>query len=96
MSKFPCTKCGACCRSLGAVPINKELFPYTTINGVCEKLTANNTCSVYENRPLVCNIDAIDWSTDEAKKDFHKANANVCNKLIDSLGIDSSFKVVIL
>lgn len=34
-------------------------FPYSHKNGVCEKLTENNHCSIYDNRPIICNIEKL-------------------------------------
>lgn len=70
--QFPCTKCGACCRTVGFVskrfreipdeqltPLEKEFkyFPYKTANGVCEKYDAAIGCTIYEQRPSVCSIE---------------------------------------
>ena len=69
---FPCTSCGECCKKMGLLLNSKEhfdpftrfvldKFPYKTQfqNGWCEKLTEDNKCSVYDDRPLLCNIRAM-------------------------------------
>ena len=61
---FPCTKCGLCCAKIGGVlklkssRFQKEIdeFPYAAKeDGSCEMLK-DGLCSVYENRPNICNI----------------------------------------
>lgn len=63
---FECTGCGHCCRHVDRTLDRKrnprwlwpamDAFPYEVDeNGVCEKLVGDE-CSVYENRPLMCNI----------------------------------------
>ncbi|MFL5318700.1 MAG: YkgJ family cysteine cluster protein [Myxococcaceae bacterium] len=43
-----CTRCGACCVAPDIAALDKPL-------GLrCPNLTADNLCSVYENRPQVC------------------------------------------
>jgi len=70
--KFPCTMCGACCRSIGnAVEFAKKLpedndiadafrnFPHPiNSDGSCSMLV-DNKCSVYETRPDICNVDKV-------------------------------------
>lgn len=64
---FPCTQCGLCCKQMDKVLSNptpfdwmQELvddFPYQALsNGHCEMLH-NNQCMVYEDRPLLCNLE---------------------------------------
>ena len=71
---FPCTSCGECCKKVGAILASKEefdpftkflidKFPYETQwqNGWCEKLIEEDgeyKCSVYDERPLLCNVKA--------------------------------------
>ena len=63
---FECTQCGLCCKHcVRALDKTRnpewmhpaiDLFPYkTNEDGSCEKMV-DNQCSVYENRPLMCNI----------------------------------------
>ena len=66
---FNCTSCGECCKHMDVV-LNRpapyaflqratDAFPYGfKENGHCEKLDGN-TCTVYDNRPLLCNIDRL-------------------------------------
>jgi Fe-S-cluster containining protein len=66
---FNCTGCGLCCQKIAKVLVTPmpttwmqeavDAFPYKgDENGVCEKLV-DNKCSVYEDRPLLCNIERM-------------------------------------
>lgn len=71
MTDFKCDGCGACCRNLNVLQsygINNNGkfakliadFPYKHTNGVCEMFdTITNKCTVYENRPIVCNVKKL-------------------------------------
>jgi|APGre2960657404_1045060.scaffolds.fasta_scaffold51535_3 Fe-S-cluster containining protein len=102
---FPCTGCGGCCRLIGEllrdppgsdIPMYKyaiESFPYKADeNGVCEKLV-DNRCSVYEDRPLLCNVTALGTLLRKNMKDWYSENVKYCNWIIDRLGIDKSYKI---
>ena len=70
MAEFHCTSCGLCCKNIGGI-LNvppamaflaqaKRDFPYQArADGSCEKLDENNRCTVYDNRPLLCNINRL-------------------------------------
>lgn len=54
-SDFPCTRCGACCRS---VANNSTTDFLNRGDGVCKYLNdSTNLCSIYENRPDICRVD---------------------------------------
>ena len=104
---FPCSSCGACCRRVdkavevirmaehGSVNPNNELhFPYTwDENGKCENLTEDNKCSVYENRPTMCNIDKLQSFFGIDKTHFYKANIEACNKMMENDNIDKKYRI---
>lgn len=50
---FPCEKCGLCCRHIDLIPQLKE---YDQGNGRCIHLMDNNLCSIYDERPDICNV----------------------------------------
>jgi Fe-S-cluster containining protein len=51
---FPCTGCGACCRSVRLSELTAAL---DRGDGVCRYLNdAQNTCTIYDTRPDICNI----------------------------------------
>ena len=52
---FHCDKCGLCCRLLKNVP---QLAAFDRGDGVC-KFLRGNLCSIYENRPDICNVDKM-------------------------------------
>jgi len=102
---FPCSGCGACCRrvnqavaNIGAKSVPEEhplYFPYSwDEKGVCEKLV-DNRCSVYENRPMMCDVEKVAEYLGIEREEFFKINARACNMLIDEDGLDESFKLKI-
>lgn len=96
MKSFPCTSCGACCKSIKGIDFLKE---HDSGDGCCKYLDENNLCSIYEERPLLCNIDrayAMIFSANYSKEEFYSINAEACNKLQSSLCIDNSFRVILM
>ncbi|MDD5358560.1 MAG: YkgJ family cysteine cluster protein [Candidatus Nanoarchaeia archaeon] len=98
MTKFPCYKCGNCCRIIKYVLMNKndphqplELrklmneFPYKFRKDGCEKLV-NNQCSVYEKRPDICSINRT-WERyykdQMTLQQYHDFNLKLCNQSQD-------------
>lgn len=99
---FPCTMCGACCKSIGMIMQNKdkeslfqkeiEDFPYgTDKDGVCEKLTEKG-CSVYSDRPDLCNTKTIydRHYSHMSKRDYLLMTMSGCGALIELFGIDKA------
>lgn len=74
---------------------NEDLkFPHHIYeNGECEMLDDNNKCKVYENRPLVCNIDKMADYLGKSKEDFYKLNVKACNKMIKEEGLDDEYLI---
>ena len=102
---FPCTGCGGCCRLIGNIlkqdlseahPVFKyaiETFPFAADeNGACEKLEGNK-CSVYLDRPLLCNVDLLGSLIHPNKEEWYAKNAEACNTIIDSFGLEPSYKI---
>jgi uncharacterized protein len=54
---FPCEKCGCCCRRPELTA--GENFPYKYVDGRCEMLAFDNTCTVYATRPEICNFEKM-------------------------------------
>jgi Fe-S-cluster containining protein len=90
---FECTQCGLCCknlkRTLSQEPPMKwmaeiiKAFPYETKeDGSCEKLVGNK-CSVYEDRPMLCNIEktADEVDTGMSKKQWFDRCYRGCESL---------------
>ena len=50
----------------------------------CKYLKEDNTCSIYETRPLVCNIEKgyeVFFKDKMTKQEFFKLNEHYCNVL---------------
>jgi len=96
---YPCTKCGCCCKKVNvAVEMTKMIddfkFPYKwDETGRCEKLLEDNTCGVYDNRPLLCDIDRVIEYFGIDKKSFYEANVVACNKMMDENNIPISLRI---
>lgn len=94
---FGCSKCGLCCQSVGILvenakqigaisPLMVELgnFPYSyNESGRCEKLSLENECTVYETRPLMCNVEKFHekYFQEYSQDEFFKMNERECNLL---------------
>ena len=93
--EFICTQCGACCRR---TDILKKLgFPIQK-DGSCGHLK-NNLCSIYENRPDICNIDKLrglynkEYNVDITKKDWYISNSKCCNSMIEEDKLDKKYLI---
>jgi Fe-S-cluster containining protein len=96
MNKFPCTQCGCCCRQMGKIIKMGIEFPYEVDeNGVCEMLTEENKCKVYDNRPDICNISKMAYLLSVDEDEFYKENINECNKMMDMTSISSNYRIII-
>lgn len=81
MSDFNCTKCGACCRAVGRIPDFPE--PVNE-DGSCVHLKEDNTCAIYETRPLICRVDEfydLCLSDEMSKDEWHEINYVACRTL---------------
>lgn len=79
-TKFPCTKCGECCRNIANVP---ELEEYDLGNGVC-KFLVGNICSIYNSRPDICRVDKMYddiFHIMFTKEEFYRLNIDACEWL---------------
>ena len=81
-------------------PILKEAlasFPYSTReDGSCEMLI-NNHCFVYEDRPMVCNVERMQQAYEEAygtsKEEYYNLSISVCNGLIKEKGLPEKYLI---
>jgi Fe-S-cluster containining protein len=72
--------CGNCCRYLHKVSFLSE---YNTGNGICKHL-ANNLCNIYDERPLICNVEKMYTAYFNAKmteKQFILTNLLSCKEI---------------
>jgi Fe-S-cluster containining protein len=71
-----------------------ERFPYKTReDGTCEMLTDDLKCSVYESRPLLCNIKMGAKLLQIDEMEWYRLNQIGCNSMIKEAGLDESFLV---
>ena len=90
--KFLCSQCGACCRKAGELGGAKYGLPIKE-DGSCGHLK-NNLCSIYEERPDVCNSNKLPGKKpSQSKKEYFIENTLGCHKLIDAEGLDSKYKI---
>jgi Fe-S-cluster containining protein len=69
-------------------------FPYkTTESGACEMLLDDGRCSVYERRPLLCDIKMGGVLLKVAEKDWFRLNAQACNQMIEEAGLGKEYLV---
>lgn len=77
---FNCSKCGECCRNLNKSELYKELH---NGDGIC-KFLKGNLCSIYEKRPLLCNVDEsykIYFKDKMSLNEYYSLNYKVCKLL---------------
>lgn len=104
---FKCTSCGACCSHIDRAIFNSGLakpykemvasFPYKwDKTGKCEMLDKDNKCSVYNNRPLICNLQA-QWEKyfykDMSLAEYYRMQNNACNDLIIDDGLSADLLI---
>lgn len=78
---FPCSKCGICCRMIVGIPALSE---FDTGSGVCRYLK-NNLCEIYEERPLICNIEKMfvaHFSQTMTEQEYLIKNITSCQQLM--------------
>ena len=92
MAEFECTQCALCCKNLGRALSQEypewmqptvDAFPYKAKeNGHCEMLVDDH-CSVYENRPLMCDINraAEELDMEMSKDEWFDMNTEACKQL---------------
>lgn len=110
MENFPCTGCSLCCRTVGRIHSDglkypkdsivykaTVAFPYKWDEAGCCEMLENNLCSIYEDRPLLCNVKQLgQLIAHEANTDLnsvYKLAADACNNLISAYNLDPSFMI---
>ncbi len=97
---FNCTGCGLCCKEIGNIIKSKPPFPWmeaahnafpykAKADGSCEKLK-DNKCTVYDDRPLLCNIERMADETDMpiSKETWFEMNYIGCRTLQSELHLE--------
>jgi|688.fasta_scaffold19991_13 Fe-S-cluster containining protein len=105
-TKYPCTGCGSCCKRVSIAVDNLEplgsrdkeselYFPYTwDDNGVCSMLNKDdNTCTVYNDRPKLCNIEFMAELFDIDRDLFFAINIPICNQMMDDDNVEQSYRI---
>ena len=79
--KFPCEKCGECCRHISGIP---ELAEYDRGDGVCIHLKGV-LCEIYDHRPDICNVETMFrkvFSKSMTREEFFAKNLDACKVLM--------------
>jgi hypothetical protein len=78
---FRCESCGACCRSLY---LNNKYMHLDRGDGICKYfIEAENLCSIYAYRPIICRIDDFYYEYLQGsldKESFYEMNKKSCIK----------------
>ena len=85
---FVCSQCTACCKlagEMGIMPRRKD--------GACKYLTKDNQCSIYETRPLECNVKKMANHFGKKEKDYYKTVSKTCNSLMEYYKIDKKYRL---
>ena len=107
---FECTKCAGCCTKENLKYYNLKRWGIEINDGVCKNLKEDNTCGIYEDRPLICRIEELFDRKEEIKmseplfylflskfknKDEYLDFADkCCNITIDYLGLGQKYKKI--
>jgi len=79
---FKCDKCALCCKNLNLNSLYRKL---DRGDGVCKYLDEQKKlCKIYENRPLICNVDAmydLMFSNQMSRLDYYQLNKKSCQTL---------------
>lgn len=79
--KFPCSRCGACCRFVSRLTEEQRGEKIRTLpNGTCVHLRSDNTCDIYEDRPKICRVDAMMPDGGDADS-WYRLNLAMCDVL---------------
>ena len=86
---FPCTMCAGCCRRLHLADQEiLKLSGLTHKDGVCDNLDGV-TCTIYETRPLICNIERThELFPETTKAEYFRRNAEICNTFMKEDAFD--------
>lgn len=79
---FKCDRCGKCCESLAGLEAYKHLDVGT---GTCKYFDkVSRLCSIYDNRPDICNIDKayeLYFKEIYSVEKYYALNYAACKKL---------------
>lgn len=92
---YACTQCGLCCQNIENI---EQLSHLNRGDGTCIHFQEKDGCTIYESRPLACQVDAgyeVFASNLMSQKEYYTKNAVVCNKLQELAGLPTIFRVII-
>ncbi len=77
---FNCKCCGECCKHIGCI---EEMKEYDRGDGVCKYLKNDNKCSIYNNRPNLCNGKYVyeKYYSHLTVEEFHNMIRSLCNEI---------------
>lgn len=102
-----CTACGQCCKRMDeAIKELKQLFKENDVStrlvkfpykwdetGKCEKLGEDGRCTIYNERPNVCNISWIQSKLKIGKNKFYDSVVRGCNQLMDEKNVPLEYRI---
>ena len=77
---YDCKRCGRCCRRVDLV---EGMEQFDRGDGVCKNLTAENLCSIYTERPPLCNGQYLyeNFFSYMSVEEFHAMIARLCKEI---------------
>ena len=94
---FECNQCGACCKSIN---LSEETIFLNRGDGVCRYFDDfNNTCTIYDNRPAVCNVRVMyekRYKNQFSWSEFTRINKLACSALFDRLSKKANEGIIIM
>ena len=77
---YPCRQCGSCCKH---VDLLEEMKSFDRGDGICKYLNENNLCSIYKERPNLCNGQYVyeHFYSDISVAEYHKIITDLCEKI---------------
>ena len=79
---FNCSKCGECCKNLHLNPLYSELDRGDNVCKYFDETT--NLCSIYEKRPIICNVDKmydVHFKGIMTLEEYYYKNKEGCEKI---------------
>lgn len=54
-------------------------------DGICQFLTTDDKCAIYDDRPLICNTDKVyeRYFKCMSREDYDRLNQEACNYLLN-------------
>lgn len=79
---FECSKCGRCCQNIKLSSIYQK---FNRGDGICRYFDDESSlCTIYQNRPIECNVDAmydIFFAKRMDREKYYELNHWYCEKL---------------